>query len=168
MSRVRLTLLALLGALAAVPVAAQSDDDRVEIRSVAMRQGEVWGKDARAYAELFTEDCDVVNVVGWRWKGRAELERRLTQAFQVMFRDSKLTITEVDTRFLNPDVAITHARWTMTGAKAPPGMPVPREGIQTLVFTRQSGHWLITAFQNTNSIPERSFPASPGTAPKPR
>jgi uncharacterized protein (TIGR02246 family) len=161
---VRLTFLTLISSLACSAIAAQSDDDRAEIRSVAMRQGQVWGRDARAYAALFTEECDVINIVGWWWKGRAELERRLTQAFQVMFRDSRLTITEVDTRFLRSDVAVAHARWTMTGAKAPPGIPEPRQGIQTLVFTKQSGRWLITAFHNTLSVPERAFPASAGGA----
>jgi uncharacterized protein (TIGR02246 family) len=159
-----LTLLTLFAFLSAGRISAQTDDDRAEIRSVALRQGQVWGHDAKAYAALCTEDCDVVNVVGWHWKGRAEVERKLTGAFQTMFRDSKLTITEVETRFLRPDVAVAHARWTMVGAKAPPGMPEPRHGIQTLVFTRQSGRWLIAAFQNTLSLPERPFPASAGGA----
>jgi uncharacterized protein (TIGR02246 family) len=166
MGIVLLTSLTLLGALVAAPIAAQTDADRAQIRSVAMRQGEVWGRDAKGYAALCTEDCDVINIVGWRWKGRAEVERKLTQAFGLMFRGSKLSITEVDTRFLSPDVAVAHARWTMTGAKTPPGMPEPRQGIQTLVFTRQSGGWLIAAFQNTLSLPERPFPASPGADSK--
>jgi uncharacterized protein (TIGR02246 family) len=164
MRSVRLTLLTLISTLVALPIAAQTDDDQSEIRSVALRQGQVWGHDAKAYAALYTEDCDVVNVVGWHWKGRAELERKLGGAFQTMFRDSKLTITEVDTRFLRPDVAVAHARWTMVGAKTPPGMPEPRQGIQTLVFTKQSGGWLIAAFQNTLSFPERPFPAAGGGA----
>jgi hypothetical protein len=46
----------------------------------------------------------------------------------------------------------------MTGAKAPPGIPEPRQGIQTQVLRKQGGQWLIAAFQNTNSIPEQSFP----------
>jgi uncharacterized protein (TIGR02246 family) len=162
--RVSLFLMTVLVPMASRPIHAQSDDDRTEIRRVAMRQGETWGRDAKGYAALCTEDCDVVNIVGWRWEGRAEVERKLTQAFQVMFRDSKLAITEVDTRFLRPDVAITHVRWTMVGAKAPPDMPEPREGIQTLVLTKQSGRWLISAFQNTLSRPERPFPAPPGGA----
>jgi uncharacterized protein (TIGR02246 family) len=161
MSRVLLALAAIAVALASGPAAAQSADS-AEIRSVAMRQGETWSRhDAKAYAALFTEDCDVVNVVGWWWKGRAEVERKLTEAFQFVFRDSRLTITDVTTRFIRPDVAVTHARWTMVGARSPAGIPEPREGIQTLVFTKQSGRWLIAAFQNTHSVPERPFPAGP-------
>jgi uncharacterized protein (TIGR02246 family) len=161
MSRARPLLLTLIVALLAGPLAAQSDADRDEIRGVAVRQGEAWGHDAKAYAALFSEDCDVVNIVGWWWKGRAELEQKLAQAFQTMFRESKLSITEVDTRFLGPQAAISHARWTMVGAKAPPGMPEPRQGIQTLVFSKQTGRWLIAAFHNTLSIPERAFPTAP-------
>jgi uncharacterized protein (TIGR02246 family) len=161
MGRARLLSLILIGAALAGPLAAQSEADREEIRKVAVRQGEFWAHDAKAYAALFTENCDVVNVVGWWWKGRAELEQKLTRAFQSMFRDSKLNITFVETRFLSPTVAISHARWSMSGAKPPPGMPEPRLGIQTLVFTKQSGHWLISAFQNSRSIPERPFLAAP-------
>ena len=161
MSRAFLRLAAIAMSSWAAPAVAQSAD-RAEIRSVVMRQGDTWSRhDAKAYAALFTEDCDVVNVVGWWWKGRPELERKLTEAFRFVFRDSRLTITEVDTRFIRPDVAVAHARWTMTGARTPAGIPEPREGIQTLVFTKDSGRWLIAAFQNTHSVPERPFPAGP-------
>jgi uncharacterized protein (TIGR02246 family) len=142
-----------------LPAAAQSSDEAA-VRAVAMRQGETWSRhDAKAYAALFTEDCDVVNVVGWWWKGRAELERKLTPMFSHAFGESQLTITDVQVRFLSPTIALAHARWTMTGARMPPGMPEPRAGIQTLVFTKQRGRWLITGFQNTNSVPEQPIPA---------
>lgn len=37
--------------------------DEGEIRAVAVRQGEEWSRhDAKAYAALFTQDCDVINV----------------------------------------------------------------------------------------------------------
>ena len=154
-----------LTVMANASVTAGQSHDEVEIRSVAMRQADTWNRhDANAYADLFTEDCDVVNVVGWWWKGRAELERKLRAAFQVVFRDSRLTITDVQTRFIAADVALTHVRWTMEGAKTPAGIPEPREGLQTLVLTKRAGRWLIAGFQNTHSIPERPFPSATDTS----
>lgn len=67
-------------------------------------------------------------------------------------------------RFLSSEIAVAHARWTITGAKMPPGIPTPEKGIQTLVFIKNKNNdsgkftWLITAFQNTLSLPERQFP----------
>jgi len=155
-------VVALMAAFAAH--AAAPGQDEAEIRAVATRQGETWSRhDAKAYAALFTEDCDVVNVVGWWWKGRAELERKLTAAFRFVFKESTLSIGEVEVRFLSPDIALAHVRWSMVGARTPSGIPEPREGIQTLVFTKRTGHWLISGFQNTHSIPEQPFPQGPGT-----
>jgi uncharacterized protein (TIGR02246 family) len=158
-----LLILGSLGGAATPPPASAQSADEAEVRSVAMRQADSWNRhDARAYAALFTDDCDVVNVVGWWWKGRAEVEQKLTAAFRFVFRDSRLTITDVHPRFIAPDIAVAHVRWSMVGAKTPTGIPEPREGIQTLVLTRQSGRWLISAFQNTHSVPERPFPTGPG------
>ena len=142
--------------------AAQSSDEAA-IRQVQVQQAEAWNRhDAHAYAALFSDDGDVVNVVGWWWKGRPEIERKLTDAFAMMFHESRFSLGEVQVRLLTPDIAVAHVRWTMTGAKAPPGIPEPRQGIQTQVLQKQKGKWLIAAFQNTNSIPERAFPRAGG------
>lgn len=118
------------------------------------RQQQAWNQhDARAYASLFEENADVVNVVAWWWKGRAEIEANLTRMFAGIFRDSTLTFGQVDVRFLTSDIAIVHARWTMTGAHMPPGLPEPRAGLQTMTVRRRNGKWLIAAFQNTNYVP---------------
>ncbi len=141
---------------------AARDRDEAEIRNVQTRQAAAWnGHDAKAYADLFTEDGDVVNVAGWWWKGRAEIESKLTAAFAYVFRESTLTITEVQVRFLSPELAVAHVRWTMAGAKTPPGIPEPREGIQTQTLRKTAGRWHIAAFQNTNAVPETPFPLAP-------
>jgi len=139
--------------------------DQAEILDVQARQAEAWNRhDAKAYADLFATDGDVVNVVGWWWKGRVEIEAKLTDAFTFVFRESVLTIEDVDVRFLTPRIAIARVHWTMTGAKTPPGIPEPRNGIEIQVLRKQAGKWLIVAFQNTNIAPEIPFPKGPPTA----
>lgn len=165
----RLGVLALIAVVTMPSVAAGQTTDEGEIRDLQARQADAWNRhDATAYANLFTEDGDVVNVVGWWWKGRAEIERKLTAAFAFVFRESTLSITDVSVRFLSADLAIAHVTWTMTGAKAPPEIPQPREGIEVQVLRKVAGKWLITSFQNTSSVPERPFPASPPGAGAPR
>jgi hypothetical protein len=67
-------------------------------------------------------------------------------------------------KFLDPNVAVAQVLWTMTGAKTPQGIPEPTQGIQTQVLQKKAGKWLIAAFQNTNSMPERPFPPEPSAA----
>lgn len=150
-----------LAALGGVVSAAPSNDES-SIRQLQAAQADAWNRhDAAAYAALFTEDGDCVNVVGWWWKGREQIESKLKAAFAFVFHESQLTITDTSVRFLSPTLAVAHVSWTMTGAKTPPGMPEPRVGIQTQVLEKQSGRWLIQVFQNTNAVPERPFPTGP-------
>ena len=140
------------------PAVAQQQDDAA-IRQVQVLQAAAWNQhDARAYAKLFAEDGDAVNVVGWWWRGRPEIERKIREGFEFVFAQSTLTITNVDVRFLSPSMAVAHVRWTMVGAKTPPNMPEPREGIQLQILTKQPNGWLIASFQNTNSIMVTPFP----------
>jgi uncharacterized protein (TIGR02246 family) len=145
------------------------EQDTVAIRNLETQQGEAWNRhDAKAYASLFTDDGDCVNVVGWWWKGRVEIEKKLTDAYAFVFRESVLTIKDVDVRFLAPELAVAHVRWTMVGARTPKGIPEPQQGIQTQLLQKQAGKWLIAAFQNTNAIPEMPFPKGPpAAAPSP-
>jgi uncharacterized protein (TIGR02246 family) len=161
--------LALASILMASVLSADSGQGEAEIRQLEVGQAEAWNHhDAKAYAGLFTENADVVNVLGWWWKGRPEIEKKLTAAFAFVFRDSTLTITEVTVRFLSPEIAIAHVSWTMVGARTPPGLPEPRQGIQTQVLQRQASQWLIAAFQNTNGVPEMPLPTGPPpTTPAP-
>ncbi len=142
--------------------AAGATDDEAAIRALEVQQQEAWNRhDAKAYASLFSEDGDCVNVVGWWWKGRAEIEKKLADAYVYVFNESVFKLGDVTVRFLEANTAIVHVRWTMTGARTPQGIPVPQQGIQTQVVQKQAGKWLIAAFQNTNSVPEMPFPKGP-------
>jgi uncharacterized protein (TIGR02246 family) len=160
------TALPAIAATSAAPAAAMQADESA-IRDVESRQAAAWNKhDAADYAALFTADGDVVNVLGWWWRGRPEIQAKLTDAFVWVFRDSSLTIDDVSIRFLDSTTAIVHARWTLDGAKSPPGAPAPpRQGIQLQVLRKAGGKWFIVSFQNTNSSPEMPFPKGPPSAP---
>lgn len=148
-------------AFGVIPLAcASAPADEVQARALAMRQADAWNHhDAKAYSDLFTADADVVNVVGWWWQGRPEIERKLTAAYAWMFKDSALTITDVQVRFVTSQIAIAHVRWSMIGARPPSGIPEPRQGLQTLVMQKDdAGEWLIGALQNTETTPETAFP----------
>jgi uncharacterized protein (TIGR02246 family) len=157
----RFVALVLMTILTSPIYTAQSKDD-VAIRKLEARQQEAWNRhDAKAYAGLFTEDGDVVNVVGWWWKGREEIQKKLTDAYVFVFRQSVLTTNEVDVKFLTPKMAVVHVRWSMVGARTPAGIPEPQQGIQIQVLQKRGDEWLIKSFQNTNAIPEIPFPKGP-------
>ena len=124
-----------------------SEAETTAIRELERQQQDAWNRhDAKAYASLFSEDGD----------------------YAFVFRESVLTITDVHVKFPAPEMAIAHVRWTMVGAHTPEALPKPQQGIQTQLLQKQSGKWLIVAFQNTNALPETPFPQSPPTsAPQP-
>ena len=155
--------LALILSLAFSPESNAQTSDVSAVRKLQAQQAEAWNRhDAAAYAALFAADGDVVNVLGWWWRGRTEIESKLTDAFAWVFRDSTLTITDVQVRILDPLTAVAHVRWLLDGAKVPPGAPEPpRQGIQLQVLRKEAGRWKIVSFQNTNSLPETPFPKAP-------
>ena len=67
--------------------------NEAEIRQLQARQEDAWNRhDAAAYAALFTEDGDVVNVVGWWWRGRTPPsipEPRQGIQIQVLYKRGK-------------------------------------------------------------------------------
>jgi uncharacterized protein (TIGR02246 family) len=152
-------------ALPQIALCASSEEETTAIRQVEMQQQDAWNRhDAKASASLFSEDGDCVNMLGWWWKGRAEIEGQLAAAYAFVFRESVLTIKDVDVKFPAPEMAIAHVRWTMVGARTPEDFPKPQQGIQTQLLQKQNGKWLIVAFQNTNAIPEMPLPQGPSAS----
>ncbi len=153
--------LGLVGLCAAGSALAAGPADEAKIRALQQQQAAAWNAhDINAYAGLFASDADVINVLGWHWRSRAELQQKLGRAFTSVFARSRMTISHVSVEFLKSDVAVAHVRWTMSGALSPTGSraDAPQQGIQTQVLVRRGGVWRVTHFQNTNSVPERSFP----------
>lgn len=134
-------------------------EDEVSIRNLQTNQSMAWNDhDAPAYANLFADDGEVVTLLGWWWKGRRQIQEKVATAFDVAYRESIFTVTDISVRLLSSSIAVAHVRWTMTGSKVPPGLPEPKEGIQIQVLQKKAGTWLIQSLQNTPSFPEHAYP----------
>jgi uncharacterized protein (TIGR02246 family) len=115
---------------------------------------ESWNRhDMKAFSELFATDAEFVNVVGLWWKGREEIKAAHEFTHQTLFKNSRLTIAEVFTRFPVPKIAIARCRWNLEGHVTPDGAPLPeRNGILLNVLIQDKNTWLIIDSQNTDII----------------
>ena len=84
------------------------------------------------------------------FKGRATIEKAHYQTFNTIFKNTTLSLTVNQIRFLRPDVAVAH----VTGHKdAPENEPeLVSDANVTLVMTKDKQGWRIAAFQNTQII----------------
>ena len=118
---------------------------------------EAWNKrDPDALASLFDEDAEFVNVVGLWWHDRASIRTAHAYGLARIFDDSSLTADEIRVKQLSADIAVVHARMTLSG-QTPVGA-VERPGSRTNIFSfvvhRTSDRWLCAAAHNTDVIPQ--------------
>lgn len=130
------------------------NDDREKIENVVRSFGDCWNRhDMEAFAQLFAEDAEFVNVVGLWWKGREEIKRAHAAIHATMFKHSRLAIGDIEIRFVKPDVAIVRSSWELTGHVGPSGEALPaRKGILVNLVTRIEDYWKIIDSQNTDII----------------
>jgi uncharacterized protein (TIGR02246 family) len=125
-----------------------------EVTDVVHSFAECWNRhDMNAFAALFAQDAEFVNVVGLWWKGRDEIRKAHEFAHATMFKSSHLTITGVAVRFPAADLAIARARWALEGHLAPDGSTLPaRTGVLLNLLARSAGAWHIIDSQNTDIV----------------
>ena len=138
------------------PNAAHSKDATANVKSVVASLAESWNRhDMAAFAAAFAENADFVNVIGMHWQGRQEIEAKHTATHRTIFRNSVLQIVDVTVRFLNPTIALAHARTELRGAESlrEPVAPEVRRTLLTCVLTKDADRWSITAAHNTDIVP---------------
>lgn len=125
-----------------------------EVTRVVHAFAETWNQhNMHAFAELFAEGAEFVNVVGIWWKGRSEIKSAHEFTHQTMFKNSRLSIYEVAVRFPTPDIAISRCRWTLEGHVSPQGGALPaRNGILVNTLQKLGGAWRIIDSQNTDIV----------------
>lgn len=102
-------------------------------------------KSGALFAKPFAEDADYVVINGNYIKGRAAIESGHQRIFDTIYKDTNLTLTVKQIRFLRPDVAVVHVEGRRTG----PPQEVAQDAMLTLTMTKEKQGWVIAAFQNT-------------------
>ena len=97
----------------------------------------------------FTADADFVNVEGRWMKGLAEIRGVHKAGSDAWLKDARITLIDLEIRFIRPDVAVAHQLHEMTGLRHPGGALIPpHQEISTRVLLKEQGKWVTTAFQN--------------------
>jgi uncharacterized protein (TIGR02246 family) len=149
-----LTLLALFMAAPAL-VRAQTKTDLNTVHKIPQDFCDAWAKhDGHALAQIMADDVDFVTVGATLIHGRSDFESYHTRLLSGRFKDSTITLLQVEARFLRPDVAIVHWTWKIAGDKNPDGsLRNPRYGLMTMIAERRGSAWLVAGSQNGNSLP---------------
>jgi uncharacterized protein (TIGR02246 family) len=127
---------------------AKADEAALRENVKALETG--WNtKSGATFAKPFAEDADYVVINGMYIKGRAVIETQHQRIFDTIYKDTTLSLTVKQIRFLRPDVAVVH----VNGIRKGPEKELNQEAMITFVMTKEKGSWSIAAFQNTAVLP---------------
>jgi len=132
-----------------------------------------WNRgDLEAYVGFWSQDGELVNVMGMHRRGRAEILAELEFLHATRFRGTQIRDLGHSIRCLAPEIAVVHVRWEMRGDLGQPGHEVAggvRRGIFTHTVRRTDEGWRLASSQNTDIQPIPDFlAAAPGAAARSR
>ena len=134
---------------------------RKEIDATLADMVAAWNRgDVRGYVWFWSEEGELVNVLGMHRSGREEILAELEFLHAGRFRGTQIRDLGHSVRFLSDRIAIVHLPWEMSGDRGQPGHEAPggiRRGIFTHVICRGPEGWRITASQNTDVVPIPDF-----------
>lgn len=120
--------------------------DEAAIRESVKQMETGWNtKSGALFAKPFAEDADYVVINGNYIKGHAVIESQHQRIFDTIYKDTNITLTVKQIRFLRPDVAVVHVEGRRTSATK----ELAQDAMLTLMMTKEKQGWVIAAFQNT-------------------
>jgi uncharacterized protein (TIGR02246 family) len=124
--------------------------DELALEQLEQQQMDAWGRDGAAFAATFTDDADLVDVMGGHFRGRAAITQTMQEGFATFMADTRLSPPRTRTvEFVAPAMAVVI---TSGNCVIRPGERECRPedlSIQTKVAIKRDGRWLFRTFQNT-------------------
>ena len=123
-------------------------DQPAIIALVAAREA-AWNLgDTAAYAQLLTEDADIVSATGRPARGRQALLKLFAEQHANVFAGVRTHTKVTHVRMLGKDVALADVSYELHGGK----VDAIRRGVMAFVVRKDASRWRIAAIR---SIPER-------------
>jgi uncharacterized protein (TIGR02246 family) len=110
--------------------------------------------DMSRFAACFAQNADFVNVRGWWWRGRGEIERNHALSHETIFRASTMELECASAKEVGAGVVVVHVKWRMVGHEVggPQSTSEPRIGIWSwVVRDRDEGPEIISS-HNTDTM----------------
>jgi uncharacterized protein (TIGR02246 family) len=133
-------------------IVTEQDREKTAVIAVVQHFVDAWNlHDMGAFASIFSEDADFVNVIGQRWIGREAIKKAHAANHATLFKLSHLSIQDISVRFLKPDIAVLRCIPKLSGQLDHAGRILPpRYTILTFIMMKAGGEWPVVVAQNTN------------------
>ena len=117
-------------------------------------------RDPGALAALFDADAEFVNVTGLCWHDRESIRKAHADPVGQAFNKATLSPGETKVKLLAPEVAVVHARMTVSCEQTDSDLvqPRPRTTIFSFVVHRAGKRWLCASAHNTDVTPGSETP----------
>ncbi len=147
-----------LAMLAAGVVPARAADADEEVQRILAAQVAAWNAgDAKALAQDFARDGEMVNLLGTHCQGRDDIERRHAQLFATLFKGSRLELLKSHVRSASRASVVVETEHLLIGFKSlPPDFPAvdTKDGLRTTlkyVFIREHEKWKVISARFTSA-----------------
>ena len=108
------------------------------------------------------ENSDFVNIVGFHWRGRKDIQYAHQAVHDRLFKNTTLKKLSSQIRFLRNDVSIVHVGMRIDSVVAIlDGSTIGKDAVlATFILVKNNNAWMITAVENV-TVSEAAKPFNP-------
>ncbi|MEO8143748.1 MAG: SgcJ/EcaC family oxidoreductase [Betaproteobacteria bacterium] len=125
-----------------------NQDEPAIVALVAAREAAWNAGDTASYAQLLTEDADIISATGRPARGREALLKLFAEQHANVFAGVRTHTTVTHVRMLGKEVALADVEYELEGGK----VDAIRRGVMAFIVRKDASRWRIAAIR---SIPGR-------------
>ena len=128
---------------------AEGNDKDGVLRLIGGFQVALFKGDPRAFADLFSEDADFINVRDKSVHGRENIYQHHITVFRNRPATRKNNVLSYSVRFVTPNVVASEIKWDNKHTMGPDGTTLPdRDGVWVSVMNKENGQWYFKVVRN--------------------